>query len=94
MAAKLNVTAEKVESVVRELDVTLIDKNGDERAVVAELLADGKVSLRLKGMKRSVSVDLVAALGGARDGEETPVVEADQPKTAKKRTELEHLQGI
>lgn len=88
MAAKLN----NDQSVTRELDVTLKDNSDNDRALVAELKADGKVTLRLKGMKRTVTVDLLAAMELERD-EEAVVVMADQPMTAKKRTVFEHLQG-
>jgi hypothetical protein len=73
----------------RELDITLVDNYGVERALVAELASDGTVKLRLKGMKRTVTVNLLGALGI----DNMVMIQAGQPMTAKKRTFLEHLRG-
>lgn len=89
MAAKL----EDNKSVERELTVTLTDMDGTERAVVAELMSDGTVKLRLKGMKRTVTVDLLGALDLGRDGDVPVVAKTEQNMTAQKRKLSEHLRG-
>lgn len=80
MAAKLS----NQDSVVRELtDVVVQDETGP-RELVVKLNGDGTATVRLKGNKRSVTVDLLSVI-------EMGV--PDQPMTAKKRTKMEHLLG-
>lgn len=89
MAVKI----EPNKTVEREVEVTVLDNNDVERPLIVELTSDGTVNLRLKGMKRVVTVDLLAALELGRDGEDPVLVSTEQKTTAKKRTMLEHLLG-
>jgi hypothetical protein len=91
MATKLKNDA----GVERELSVTLNDNDGTERPVVAELRSDGTVALRLRGMRRTVTIDLLAALAHSSGDEDCDhaIVSTEQQMTAAKRTLAEHLSG-